>query len=406
MRASLVRTRIVTLAALALVACNDDDGPMDPPNNTEPIVLNALGRGDVTRRFTAEVWVRGNTAYTSTWGTRGAEQVPGNTIYVWDVAGDIPTLVDSVQVPLASTTGDVQVSDDGTLLVAPTEQAPGSIAVFSLANPRKPQLVSQFRSDKITRGVHTCEIQRVGGKLYAFLAINAASSHRSRLMIVDLSVPAQPTEVVTIDMGNPNLHDVFVRDGMLFTAEWNDGMSIWDIGGGNAGGSVTTPVKVGNVRTVGGAVHNIWWFHNPIGNDKKYVFVGQELFGAIPSSSAGDIHVVDISNPAQPREVAIYSVPGAGTHNFSMDEAQGILYAAYYNAGVHALDVRGDLSQCVASQKTTSGHCDLGAMERLRARGAQTSGVPVYVWGVQFLGGHVYASDMINGLWKLEAYDR
>jgi len=26
---------------------------------------------------------------------------------------------------------------------------------------------------------------------------------------------------------------------------------------------------------------------------------------------------------------------------------------------------------------------------------------PVYIWGVQLLAGHVYASDMLNGIWKL-----
>jgi hypothetical protein len=25
----------------------------------------------------------------------------------------------------------------------------------------------------------------------------------------------------------------------------------------------------------------------------------------------------------------------------------------------------------------------------------------VYVWGVQLVGGRVYASDMLNGIWKL-----
>jgi hypothetical protein len=27
----------------------------------------------------------------------------------------------------------------------------------------------------------------------------------------------------------------------------------------------------------------------------------------------------------------------------------------------------------------------------------------VYVWGVQYLGGTIYASDMVNGIWKLKA---
>jgi hypothetical protein len=28
---------------------------------------------------------------------------------------------------------------------------------------------------------------------------------------------------------------------------------------------------------------------------------------------------------------------------------------------------------------------------------------PVYVWGVQLVGSNVYASDMLNGIWKLAA---
>jgi hypothetical protein len=31
---------------------------------------------------------------------------------------------------------------------------------------------------------------------------------------------------------------------------------------------------------------------------------------------------------------------------------------------------------------------------------------PVFVWGVQYLGGSVYASDMLNGIWKLRAVSR
>jgi hypothetical protein len=29
-------------------------------------------------------------------------------------------------------------------------------------------------------------------------------------------------------------------------------------------------------------------------------------------------------------------------------------------------------------------------------------GRPVYVWGVQHVGDHLYAGDMLNGLWKLD----
>ena len=86
--------------------------------------------------------------------------------------------------------------------------------------------------------------------------------------------------------------------------------------------------------------------------------MGEELTtgATIGNSSAGDVHIVDVgdlSTPSSWREVAVFRVPNAGTHNFVVDEARGILYAAYYDGGVRALDVRGDLGSCTDAQRTT-----------------------------------------------------
>ena len=75
---------------------------------------------------------------------------------------------------------------------------------------------------------------------------------------------------------------------------------------------------------MGGNAHNAWWYHSP-GGSKRYLFVGEEGPGGVGSSSSGDIHVVDVSNLAAPVEVGIYHLPGAGTHNFWVDEANEIL---------------------------------------------------------------------------------
>ena len=87
---------------------------------------------------------------------------------------------------------------------------------------------------------------------------------------------------------------------------------------------------------------------------KRFVLVGEEGAATLFTSSSGDLHVIDIANPAQPVEVAFLNIPGAGVHNFSMDEARGILYAAWYNAGVQAIDVTGDLSRCTIGLRRRS----------------------------------------------------
>jgi hypothetical protein len=390
---------------LYALGCGSDT-PITPTTTRPPRVSNALtvfGVGRVAERFTAELWVRGNIAYTTTWGYRGA---PGNAVEIWNVTGNIPILVDSVIVPNASTLGDIQTSDDGQLLIVATEFSPGSIMIYDLADPLKPQLLSRYTTPLTDPGVHTAEVQRVNGRLYAFLCVDPNSSAPARLVIVDITDPTAPTQVFAAAMGSPFVHDVFVRDGILITALWAQGITIWDIGGAGSG-TVANPIPLGSLVTVDGSAHNVWWFHNAVTGEKRYVFVGQEGSGSVGAFSSGDIHVVDVSNLAAPREVAFFHVDGAGPqnftagpHNFSVDENRGILYSAYYNAGVRAIDVTGDLSSCDPASRSQDGRCDLAKMGREVGHGLADVG-PVYVWGVQFIGSRVYASDMLNGIWKL-----
>lgn len=394
---------------LVLVACRGDDDPITgveadpcPPLAAAAQTIPVLGMGRVCERFTAEVTARGNYAYTSTWGARAGNS--GNAVRIWDISGNAPKLVDSLIVAGATTTGDVQVSDDGTLLAVATEGGGGSLALYSLANPAKPVLVSRFNSTDTDAGVHTAELARVGGTLHAFLSVDPPNP---RLVVLDLSDPASPRQLLARPMGQPYIHDVFVRDSLLFTALWNAGVSIWDIGG-SRGGTPANPILISTVVTATNsrapevAAHNVWWFNDPATGSNRWLFVGQEGPSSGFASASGDIHVVDLADLANPRQVAIYSLNdlSAGTHNFSVDEASGVLYAAYYNAGVRAIDVRGDLSACTAAQRTPSGLCDL----RLAGRelGAALASDGKYVWGVHYLGNRLYASDMPNGIWKLD----
>ena len=194
---------------------------------------------------------------------------------------------------------------------------------------------------------------------------------------------------------NYGIHDQFFRDGLLFVSAWNSGLRIYDVGNGIRGGSPAVPESVSTIVTAsngiaGAQVHNAWWYWAP-GGAKQYVFVGQEGPGSVGTSSSGDIHVVDVSNLSSPVEVAFYHMAPVngqptGTHNFWVDEAAEVLYAAYYNGGVVALDVSGTLNG------------DLAGREIARVRPIES---PVFVWGVQLSSRSVYASDMLNGLWQL-----
>jgi hypothetical protein len=395
---------LAAIAALGVLgACSDNPVGQDKPdpNCPQPSAQGTLGLGCVAERYTGELNVRGSYAYTTTWGHRGT--IAGNAVKVWRVSGRYPQLVDSAIIEGATTTGDVQVSDDGSILAVATERAGGSLALFSLADPAHPTPIARYHTDNTEPGVHTATLARVGGKLYGFLCIDPNPGVPARLVIVDLSNPAAPVEVKALTIGTPYVHDVYVRDGLLFTGEWTDGVGIWDIGGGGQGGSPANPVRLSLTPTVGGHVHNIWWYHDAQGG-KRYAFIGEESPGSVGASSSGDIHVLDVSDLTHPREVAFYYVSFAGTHNFSMDEANGILYAAYYNAGVRAIDVRGDLSACPPEDKSADGRCSLQAIGREKGRALDQGDLPIatYVWGVQYDAGRLFASDMLNGLVHLD----
>lgn len=183
------------------------------------------------------------------------------------------------------------------------------------------------------------------------------------------------------------LHDTYVRDGLAFLSTWDAGTFIYDVGNGTAGGSVTAPTLVGTALNSGGNAHNAWWYHSP-GGEKKYLFVGEEGPGSIGSTSSGSIHLIDVSNLAAPMEFGSYTLAGAGTHNFWVDEVNEILYAAYYNGGVVALDISGTLPADLSTRE----------LDRVEPGGAGNT----YVWGVmQYEDGDIYASDMVSGFWRL-----
>jgi hypothetical protein len=378
---------LVGLAACGGGAGGDDPGTGPPPGGSFRI---EGGGHNVADRYTSDLWVHESWAYTGTWGAARRNGVAGNVVKIWalDAAG-APSLADSVVLPSVGTVSDVQVSNDGADLVFSTELGTGAgLYVYGLVDPRRPV----FRdSALVEQGIHTATIAELGGRRYVFAAQNPPAP---ALLVYDISDPAAIELKTSVPIPPAyGIHDTYVRDGLAFVFAWNTGVIIYDVGHGLRNGAPDAPVEVSRFVTAadgvagGPAVHNGWWFHNPVSGEQRYLFIGQEGAGVVGSRSSGDIHVVDIADPAHPREVAFFHLDGAGTHNFWMDEARQILYAAYYNAGVVALDVSGTLAGDLSS--------------RLIAQIQPGGPGNTYTWGVQLAGGSLYASDMLSGLWEL-----
>lgn len=346
----------------------------------QPITFTEVGVGIVQERYTSDLWVHGTHAYTGTWGVRssGGSSRSGNTLNVWDVSDPAaPSLVHELTVD-ARTVNDVKVSADGGLGAITHEGSDdglNGVTLLDLSDPAHPVEITRYTTG-LTSGVHNLWID--DDHLYV-----VADGASGGLRILDISDPTDPFEVAAFSAGESFLHDVFVRDGLAFLSHWDAGLVILDVGHGIAGGSPSAPVEVSRIRTAGGQTHNAWYWP-----EAGYVFVGEEDVG-----TPGRMHVVDVSDLWHPREVATYAVPDATPHNFWLDEDGGILYAAWYERGIRAVDVSGEL---------------LGELElQGRERGAATyaglqlncpGGEATCAWAPQLHDGLVYVSDMNTGL--------
>ena len=389
----IIRRARSGLFLAGFMGCGSDNSVQPPPPPAIPVVS---GGNNVPDRFSSDLWVHGNYAYTGTWGTRAG--TVGNALNIWSLdASGAPTLVGSVTIPGIGTVSDVQVSDDGQLLVLSGERGTnGGIFLYGLSDPAQPVLLGSAFVGPV--GVHTVTLATINQRLYGFAArntsLNPDPAEDPALLIYDITDPAAPTlaarQVVPRNYG---IHDTFVRDGIAFVFAWNTGVIVYDVGNGIRGGSPAAPVEISRLitasnRVAGGpAVHNGWWFHNPVTSERRYLFIGQEGPNVTGFRSSGDIHVVDVSDLSQPREVAFFHLNGAGTHNFWMDEERQILYAAYYNGGVVALDVSGTLAGNLSSR----------LLSQVKPGGAANT----FTWGVQLANGFLYAIDILSGLWQL-----
>ena len=396
-------TLTMSLLLLAAAGCGggdddpggDDGGPTGPPAPPSPpppgsLSLRVAAGGDnVPDRYTSDLWVHGSRAYTGTWGGSAREGNVGDALKIWSLSGGgAPSLEDSIIVPGVFTISDVEVSADGLVLMFSAELgADEGLYLYDLTDPADPAFLDNVQ---VPNGLHTATFGEIDGRRYAFTARNPPDP---ALEIYDVTDPAdiQPAASVPIPP-QYGIHDTYVRDGLAFVFAWNTGVIIYDVGHGIRGGSPTAPVEVSRLVTDEGAakapaVHNGWWFHNPVTGEARYLFIGQEGPGIVGVQASGDIHVVDVSDLANPREVASFTLPGAGAHNFWMDEARQILYAAYYNGGVVALDVSG----------TLSGDLEDRLLDRIEPGGPGNT----YTWGVMLANGALYASDMLSGLWQI-----
>ena len=341
--------------------------------------LERVGHMGVPNAHTADLWVFGNAAYLGTY--------MDDKLRVFDVSDPAnPILTDSIQVD-ARRINDVIANPDQNFAIMTREGAANrvnGIVILDITDPLHPTVAGEY-TETVPGGVHTTWI--VDELVYA------THNGTGDMRIIDVSDRANPKEVGRWGMDHQNrvLHDIFIKDGIAYLSYWDDGLVILDLGGAGKGGSPTRPVFVSRIAYPEGNTHTAWRW-------KDYVFVGDEIFPEIwdmdrPIDARGYIHVIDVSDIENPIEVAKYEVPEAGAHNIWIEDDEETLYIAYYQAGLRALDVSGDLRGDLYDQGREIDRYDTSASE-----GVVLPNVP-FAGTVILQDEKIFTVDFNSGLW-------
>jgi hypothetical protein len=348
----------------------------------------------------AEVWVHpsGTCAYLTTIADR---------VYAIDVANpNQPRIVDSM-VTNARLVNDVMTTEDGRYGVFSREGASdrkNGIVVFDAADPCHPKAISEY-TETVTGGVHSSYVSQ--GHVY--LTDDATGSMR----VIDIRDPMKPREVARWQTEQTEagryVHDVAVTDGLAYLSYWNDGLIILDVGNGIKGGTPEAPklvsqykydlnetyARVDQLFGLGARGTHTAWRHG------NYVFVGDEVYASKPAKGLsngndltfGRLHVIDVSNIQQPKEVAWYEPTDGGVHNVWV--AGDTLYLGNYQGGARALDISGELKGDLLRQGREISW--ILTADSLGVRPRST-----FAWGAVVKNGNIFVPDINSGLWILK----
>ncbi len=367
--------------------------------------IELVGQGPVRDRFGSDLWVWEATdgrdyAITGTWGAEGHA-------YFWDVTDPANMKIVDVVLVDARTVNDVKVSEDGRIAVISREGASNrrnGLVILDVSNPSEGVRVLSRYDDQLTGGVHNVFIY--DNHVYALSA-------GRRYDIINIEDPGNPHRVGSFELDTPGhaIHDVWVVDGVAYSSNWVDGVVAVDVGGGGKGGSPRNPVMLGSYTYPSGWNHAAVPYRSK-STGRRYVFAGDEAargrpgrpefsegtpgYENEPERFKGWIHIIEWDDWDNPKEVARYEVPEAGTHNIWVED--DILYVGYYAGGLRVVDVSGELMGDLYRQGR-----EIAYFKSLDPEGFVPN-APL-VWGAQPYKGNIFFVDGHSGLWAVRLVD-
>lgn len=262
--------------------------------------------------------------------------------------------------------GVAYVSHEGS----PSFPHPLAVAIVDVSDPTAPALLS---------GVSNAVAPRAHNVFVDGSVLGIASQGTGQAVLVDVSDPTAPAFLSAVSATDATIHDVHLRDGLLFASSLPLGpgqqgeLTIADLS------SPGSPVVLGRIHYPGAFTHSSW-----PSADGRTLFVADEVVNA-------PIRIYDVSSPSAPREIGRYQ-PRLGTvpHNFQV--RGDLAYLAHYKHGIEVVDVSDPARpRLVGFYDTHPGQANDGSV----VEGSLFEGV----WGIHWTAdGRIVASDMNRGL--------
>ncbi len=364
--------------------------------------ITVTGRGEVNTTATSDLWPwtgKDGRDYclVGTWGGDGYALV----FDITDMNNIVKT--DSIKID-ARTINDVTVSPDGRYGALSREGASNrvnGVVILDLAVPAHPKIASTF-DQELTGGVHN---------LFATNDHLFAISGGQKYVIIDVKDITKPRYVSEYQHPNARIHDLWVNDGIAYSAQGGAGAVLVDVGNGKYGGTIEKP-KLINVFPINSGHEIFPYFQKSTG--RTYLFLGDEEMnragrvwegtnygsslgsaGGIAQTSGGYTHIVDATDPMHMRKVGRYHLEDYGSHDIIVEN--DVLYQAYYDGGVRVVDVSGELMGNLAEQRR-----EIAVFKPIDPK-AFTANAP-FVMNAMPWKGRVIFTDFNSGLWaaKLE----
>ena len=367
--------------------------------------IELVGHGRVKDRATSDLWVW-EAPNGRDYAMTGTHSAAGHA-YIWDVTDpENLEIVDVVRVD-ARTVNDVKISEDGATAVISREGASNrrnGLVILDVSDPGVGVRKLAEYDDQLTGGVHNIFIHEQ--HVYAL-------SGGRRFDIINIEDPSVPHRVGSFALDSParSIHDVWVMEGIAYSANWSDGVAVIDVGGAGKGGTPQNPKLVGQFPFPTGWNHAVYPYRS-VSTGKFYIFAGDEAarsgrysplseigtgtpgYDNEPTRWRGWIHILewDENFEAPPRLVGRYEVPEAGSHNIWIED--DVMYVAFYNGGLRVVDVSGELLGNLYRQGR-----EIARFLPLDPEGFLPNAPQV--WGAQPHKGVIFFSDRNSGLWAV-----